>query len=312
MPDLLTNTRLREARACLRRHRFMFRDGWRPRRDGVALRFGTLLHRMLECHARGQEIRVCANDLELDPVDLVKAEELVHGYIRKWGPYQDVLGVEVPFECPLPSPDLLSDHPWFRLAGKIDVVLGPADGATILDHKTTSESLLPEAPLWTRLALDTQISQYMIGAEALGFQPARWVHDVIRKPEIEPLLATPVEKRKYTKDGRLYAAQRAEGETLDEYRLRLRDDIASRPDWYFARKEVVRLESQILAHIKDLWAWAPLLDADARNPDSCTRFGVCPFFACCASGTEPADHLDLYRKVEVLHPELEPENQPCH
>lgn len=296
--NLLTVSRLKTARSCLRHHRYQYRDGWRPNQDSHALRFGILIHEILEAHARGKE--PCW-DADLGPVDIVKAQELVRGYFEHWGPFRNVVDIEAQFDCPLPSPDLTHDHPDYRLAGKIDLIL---EGGVILDHKTSSESLAPESALWQRLAMDSQISQYFIGAESLGHQPTKWVHDVIRKPEIDLLKATPEAKRKYTQAGKLYANQRADDETLDDFRARLRDDIASRPEWYFARKDVVRLESQILAHLNDLWAWAPLLESDARNADSCTRFGTCAFYLVCSTGSSPADHPGSYHRVENVHPEL--------
>ena len=48
MSNLLTNSRLRTWRDCRRKHRLMYIDGWRPIKQGEALRFGILAHTGLE------------------------------------------------------------------------------------------------------------------------------------------------------------------------------------------------------------------------------------------------------------------------
>ena len=48
MSNLLTNSRLRAWRDCKRRHRLLYLDGWRPRREDEAVSFGRLVHLGLE------------------------------------------------------------------------------------------------------------------------------------------------------------------------------------------------------------------------------------------------------------------------
>jgi hypothetical protein len=47
--------------------------------------------------------------------------------------------------------------------------------------------------------MDGQVSTYFDGAASLGLDVAGCIYDVIGKPGIRPLQATPVEARKYTK-----------------------------------------------------------------------------------------------------------------
>lgn len=293
MSNLLTNSRLKTAQSCLRKHAYEYVDWFRPVTESHALTFGRIIHEALE-HGPSHQVTG-------DPLDVVIAEELLTGYYRRWGQFEDVLGVEMRFELPLPGVNLELEHDTYKLAGKIDVLL--RDG-TIIDHKTTSESLAPDSPLWERLAMDSQISQYFLGAASLGVEPKRWIHDVIRKPEIRPKKATPESERKYTKAGILYANQRAEDETLEEFRLRLREDIALRPDWYFARKEIQRLDFQIETHINNIWETLPLLQHRPMNTESCHRYGRCPYIVCCSTGTHPSEMPSSFRP-STPHPELE-------
>lgn len=61
----------------------------------------------------------------------------------------------------------------------------------VVEHKTTSADITPGSPYWRRLTLDAQVSLYLGGAGSL-------LYDVIRKPTLRPLKATPVEARRYT------------------------------------------------------------------------------------------------------------------
>jgi hypothetical protein len=164
------------------------------------------------------------------------------------------------------------------------------------------------------LQLDTQISTYYAGLRSLGYEPAGVIYDVLGKPKLRPLQATPIDQRKYRKkDGQLYADQRAEDETPDEYQLRIRDAIAEDPDRYFVRGTVVRFEQEERDAQWDAWQEARLIrEAELaqrwpRNPDSCRRYGrVCTYFGVC-TGTARLDDTSLFRRVENVHEELTPE-----
>ncbi len=136
------------------------------------------------------------------------------------------------------------------------------------------------------------------------------MYDVVRKPALRPLKATPLESRKYTGKGFLYANQRLNDETPEEYRLRLREDINERPDRYFARGEIVRLEADVHEHAYDMWQQARMMKESElagfspRNPDACQQFGGCCFLPVCC-GEASIDDDALYRTATHAHEELE-------
>ena len=115
----------------------------------------------------------------------------------------------------------------------------------------------------------------------------------------------PEEKAKV---GQLVAGQRAHDETVEEYLQRLLTDIAERPDSYFQRATVVRLEEELDAARRDVWSVVQGIDATAfeqppRNPDACFRFGSpCEYFDVC-SGAASIDDPARFRTV-AAHPEL--------
>lgn len=164
----------------------------------------------------------------------------------------------------------------------------------VVEHKTTSADITPGSPYWRRLALDAQVSLYLGGAGAL-------LYDVIKKPSLRPLRATPVEARRYTKAGTLYAAQREHDETPDAYEARLLADIAQHPDAYYQRGTVVRTEEEAREAGRDVWMAARMiresryLDAWPRNPSACDAYGrTCDYWPVC-SGTASIDDDVLYR-----------------
>jgi len=316
---LLTSSRLKTARACLRLDKLTYQLGYRSVRDVAALRFGTLIHKALEAWwlaAPGARLAdaLCAILAagEPDPFEYRKAEALIAGYDARWGGEQyETLSVEQEFTAQLVNPETGSASKTWRLSGKIDAIVRDARGRTmIVEHKTSSDDIRQGSDYWKLLKMDGQISIYFAGATSLGHDVEGCVYDVIGKPSIRPLKATPIESRKFTKDGALYKAQRAEDETPQEYSERLTADIASDPNAYFQRGEVVRLESEITEAMADVWQIAQSLRSmivagrAPRNPDACRRFGrVCDFFEVCV-GEASLDDRTLFSQSTNLHPEL--------
>lgn len=233
-------------------------------------------------------------------------------------PYR-VLGVEVQFRAPIIHPDTGAEHPVFELGGKLDVLTSTG----IIEHKTTSDDIELGSLYWRRVsALDSQVSTYDIGLRALGVN-GECLYDVIKKPELRPYQATPEASRKYTKEkvdkktgevlepSRLYAGQREHDETPEEYEARILEDIQARPESYFARGEIVRLEHDKAEYARDLWHYAGLIaNSDRiavypRNTDSCIRYKrECDYFDVC-SGTASIDDDTRFRTAENAHEELE-------
>jgi hypothetical protein len=196
------------------------------------------------------------------------------------------------------------------LAGKVDAIVRTPDGIAVVEHKTSSEDIsVPESPYFLKLAIDPQITGYCLGAESLGHKPTHIIYDVIGKPGIRPSKTTPEDKRKYTKDGKLYANQRDVDETPEEYGARLRDDIAANPGRYFQRKTVVRNEQDILEYLEDCWSVGKLI-MESRNenfwprrPAQCFNYGQCQFYPVCA-GMASLEDESLYRTAIKKNEEL--------
>lgn len=317
--ELLSATRLRTYRRCPREHFIAYELRYRPVTDAEALRFGTLLHKALEAWWWASKDRLAAALRALDtvedtdPYDRAKARALMVGYDARWAdePFE-VLAVEVRFETELVNPDTGALSRTWRLGGKIDAVVRDLrDGRVLLvEHKTTSEDIRPYSDYWRRLRMDAQISTYFAGAKALGHYVQGCLYDVIGKPSRRPLKATPPESRRYRKDGELYAGQREQDETPEEYEARLAEDIAANPDKYFARGEVARLEHELGEHARDSWQLAQQIREAQRlgrwyrNVDACVGFGrSCRFLPVCA-GEASLEDPTRFRCLATQHPEL--------
>jgi hypothetical protein len=327
--ELFTNSRGKDFRACPRLHHIRYNLGVGPVVEADVVRFGSLWHTGTEAwwKAIGDGLpntawldhalnALCA--AATDPLDLVRAEELMVGYhLRWWNEGYEPLAVEVEFRCDLKNPRTGASSRTFDLAGKIDGIIRDRAGRVLLtERKTSSEDIGVGSEYWRRLTLDPQVSTYFVGARSLGYDVTACLYDVVAKPRLQPFQATPLESRKYRKDGGLYAGQRETGETLDEYRDRLRGHIADNPDRYYQRGEVVRLADQEEEAAYDAWQTARLIREAAstghhiRNPDACSRFGrVCPFFDVC-TGLTTLENPAHFKRVEIHQELAEVTHQP--
>jgi hypothetical protein len=197
----------------------------------------------------------------------------------------DVLAVEAEFTAPLINPSTGHGSKTYLLGGKIDAIVRDQAGhVLLLEHKTSSEDLGPGSNYWLRLRIDSQVSVYYAGGKALGYDVEGVLYDVLAKPQLRPLKATPLESQKKTKDGKLYANQRELDETPDEYELRVLKHIAENPDRYFHRGMVVRLEQEAREAAFDTWQTARLLrEAEPTTDTRATRTRVHATAACVPS-----------------------------
>lgn len=314
---LLTNSRAKSFRRCARHHYNSYVLGYRPNEKAGALHFGTVFHLMLANwwlaveDARLTAALTTPELNELDEINRIRAEELMLAYDARWA--EEPLRaerVECEFEAELTNPSTGAASRTWRVGGKLDAIVSRDGRPWIVEHKTTSESVGPGSVYWQKLRLDSQVSTYFMGAASLGFDVEGCIYDVIRKPGLEPLEATPEDKRKYTKEGKLYAAQRERAETPDEFRQRLRAYIAENLEHIFRRGDVARSEAELGDAAFDLWQIgrsireSELAERHPRNPEACFQWSrACEYFEVCTGGAQLTD-ASRFRKVETTNEEL--------
>ena len=275
-------------------------------------------------------------------VERVTVIELVWAYFQVWK-YDYTTG-EVPnltpveciaseraFKLPILNPVTNKPTASFIEAGKMDGIVRLADGRVALkETKTTGDSIDDSSDYWRKLRLDHQISMYVDAGNRLGFGIETILYDVIRKPSIEPKQVPLVDDdgikivrdqngdRVQNKDGSWkQAGDSAKGwtlmvrsETPTEYAERLRADIAMRPEFYFARKEIPRLSSDLAEFREELWQQQQAIrEAQKhgrwyRNTAACSAMGRCSFLDICHAGIKADDPPAGFKRVDDIHPEL--------
>jgi hypothetical protein len=322
---LLTTSAAKTYRACPRLFWLRYEEGYRPTTDDPNLRFGKLGHSGLEAWWEARRLYPSSPELwhqaaiaalraheYRDPFAQEKAHALIDGYHYRWEDEPlTVLAVELEFNVDLSNPATSGVSKTWGFGGKIDAIAEIGGERWLVEHKTSAEDFSVGSDYRIRLRLDAQISNYMIGARALGFDPKGVLYDVIGKPAQRPLLATPPESRKYKKKtGELYENQRDQDETSDEYGVRVREKIAESPEDFYARWPVVRTDEESREAAFDLWqSGVQIRESRAagawpRNSDSCKRYGrPCPFLAVC-SGHASLEDPTRFRKSEKKNEEL--------
>lgn len=299
-PLVLTSSRIGSFLACPRRHQWAYELGIRRDSEGSALTIGKAYHAALEAMNLGQSVdealRIALQEsANLDPTERTIAACMASGWHWRWSAatqVKRVLAVEQVFEF---KPNRRAR---WSLAGKIDAIVELTDGRTaVSEYKTTRENIEATGDYWRRLLIDRQVSVYMLGAKSLGFTPDTVLYDAARVPGVRP---------------RLLSRKSEERETQDQFAERLTLDIAERPDWYYVRREIPRIESDLaetetdLAHFAEMVRFSRRIGSWPRNTDACRRWGVCPYFGPCTANHNPAvDGIPSgYRRVEDVNVEL--------
>lgn len=325
---LYTHSASKLFRACARAYKYGYVLGARALRTPWALAFGTIVHAALEAYWRARQAgrpdpgaaglaTLAALPDDTDPFERAKLRVLVAAYATTWDRVRcEVLAVEAQFEAPLVDPATGAASAYWRRAGKIDLVIrGPGRAGrpvvVLVEHKTSAEDLGLGGAYRRRLALDEQITFYLLGARALGFAPEGVIYDVLRKPDAKPLLATPVERqRRRKRDGALDARQRERDETPAEYEARLAAKVAEDPDGHIVRVPVHRFGGELARFERDVWDQSELIrfaeerDAFPQNSAACfAHHGACPYVDVC-EGTARLDDPARFRRLPTVHPEL--------
>ena len=311
-PTRLTATSLSSLRRCARLFFYRYVLGLSRVRKATPLRMGSAIH-------KGHELRNCGESQDeavagatvdyvscpewADPVEWAVERETVAALLvgHFWRYSQDnvaFLAVEQSFEIPLANPDTGAVSRRFVLAGKFDGLVQLADGrVAVMEYKNVGEDIAPGGEYWLRTRADGQINQYVLGARAVGHDVSTVLYDATRKPTI----------------------RLRQNETPEQFGERLLADISDRPDHYYQRREVPRLEDDLIQFQAELWQQAQHLLEIRRRAERLTdpacayvrnvgrlTCGSCEFAAFCFNGIR-VDRACPPSGFEILadpHPEL--------
>ena len=322
----LTNSQIGTFRTCQRREFYSYVLGVRPQYAGSALRFGTNIHYGIELRCHNYEpadaVLAAMRMYDVPPGNMRHDEALMEreivgvmltAYFWYWERPDSVphalyvaenIAAEEQFELKIKGSR-------YVYAGKIDGVVKLGDGRTaIRETKTSSDDITPTSDYVRRLLIDNQISGYVVAARKHR-QIDTVLYDIIKKPTMKPYKATPVEKRKYTKEGTLYANMRDRDETPEEFGVRLMADITENPADYYQRYEIPRLDHDLEAWEKEMRDTAKQIQVArkngymARNTNGCLDNYRCQYLDVCHSGiVVGGDVPPGFRQTTCAHEEL--------
>lgn len=239
-------------KACRRRYFFQYVERLKLLITPKPLSFGGAVHKGVENLLNGRSL----DDMKKAIIDSYSDEDLNDDIIAPdmaliavlaFDKYVDwrswkILDVEKRFEVSMGY----AKH----LIGFLDTLV-EIDGLNyIVEHKTITERTLTERYL-NHLLFDDQAGLYIVAANKMGYNVRGALYNIMLKPDMKPYKATPFDRRKYKKDGTLYANLRERDETNEDYLVRVKE-------WYDSPTRFVQ-------HI--VYRTEPQLEAIARNFD---------------------------------------------
>lgn len=319
---------------CQRAYHYRYNLGIRSTKSSDALRFGTAWHKAMEERASGKGlddsfhaaiIGTTADDVNYGMLyGMLKAYWNVYGERDQWA-----IEPEVEFMHKIKGANS------FRAAGKLDGVGNNGTNTVIVEHKTTSEAIDSGSDYWMRLRFNMQMLQYVTAYHTEHGVIPEVVYDVAKKPAMRPSKVPVLDEKgdKVVNDAngnRCYLANgkprqaASDGmmlmtrpENAEEFAVRVYDDIMSRPDFYFQRKNVTVLEDDIAIFKAQRLAICKQLDAAAKvskfiGPHAYTRncsattCKFCDYAMFCMTNILPeVNSLPEGFEVKRAHEELE-------
>lgn len=251
-----------------------------------------------------------------------KCRALLVGYDKRWhGADYHPLEIEKTYTAPLVNPDTNKPSRTFQIAGRIDVLCEYHGKRVLVDHKTTSQDIADaDSTYWRQLVVEAQNSHYSLLLWLNGLKVDDAVWDVVRKPSISPKKLSKTEVRAVVacreycdvalSMASLDSLQVEDRETLELYEARLvKDCTVERPEWYFQRRSIPRLDSELLDYSRELWEHGQeILHArntgrKARNSGACMLYGSpCKFLGICSGYDKPDS--DKWTRKQHVHNEL--------
>lgn len=288
---IYTFSSLRTFQTCPMLYFYKYILGYRTVKVDAPLQFGLVIHKWLETLNQDYDLE---NRYPLeDEFENAKFRALTKGYLERYNSHVDEEyddhEPEKIFEIDLAS------NPKAKVAGKLDDLFFVDAGIVVLvEHKTSGEDIRPGSYYWQKLQMDTQIGLYWLALLAMGYLPKYVLYNVIGKPRLRP--------------------SKTKEENGDQFYNRLCDHIAKNPDQYYQRGKV-RLLKKDLKNLKvDILRTIETIEFHEkeniwpRYTGNCYKYNrPCSFFPVCIDETN-LNNIEHYYQSDVLHPELEKEN----
>lgn len=211
--------------------------------------------------------------------------------------------------------------------GKIDHVIRWQGAVCALERKSTTRAIDNDSDYWDKARKDTQVSMYALAFRDMNMASYRLkglvmnpgercgntLYDVWHKPTIKPAMLTQAETAAFMEKGEYcgvkFSPARVSAETItvdgvptaviegkkgyaikettQMYGARLLADIYARPEFYYARREIVRTDQDLIHFRKQLYAVyqnmksAAKMDLWVENEHQCRATYKCPYIPIC-------------------------------
>jgi len=248
---------------------------------------------------------------------------MVIGYDARWSEAEWRLDgePEQTVQLPIINPETGRTSRTFTQAGKFDGTVYGYGKRLLLEHKSTGDDIAdPNSTYWRRLAIDSQVSKYMLQSWQLGEKLDGALYDVIRKPAIRPKKLSRAEG--LAAIGGAYCgfdvdpetsdavARGMERESPDLFALRVASETLAEPERYFQRRTIPRLDGDVLEYAAELWTIADEIriarnsGRNFRNSAACLDYGrPCEYLGIC-SGYD-SEESDNWTRADDVHAELD-------
>ena len=170
------------------------------------------------------------------------------------------------------------------------------------------------------LIIEGQVSHYLLLEWLNGRKADEAIWDVMRKPGIRPKDLSKKDCEATLRTGHYFGRElsavsigqlrETSREDLEMYEARLAYDCTEeRPEWYFQRRSVPRMDAELHEYAVELWAhsqdmlYARRENRWPRNSGACMTYGSpCTFLGICSNFDTPDS--DKWTKKKFVHNEL--------
>ncbi len=252
---------------------------------------------------------------------------LMHGYDATYANQSlEILSVEDEFLVPVHNFDgkRLSVSRTWQLAGIMDVqTRDDRSQPWVMDHKTCSEDVGPESDIYQQLVVEGQANMYSLVSHLQGVSVAGAIWDMLRKPGIKPKTISEKDRAGIASEPHKYfgfvVSQSAidyvinigKGvrETAELFGYRVAAECLEKPERYFARRQVPKLQQDLLDFANELWDVSQEMrqaradNKHFRNSGACRMYNrACAYLGLCSGYDNPESNN--WQRRECVHSEL--------
>lgn len=307
---------LRTLRQCRRLYYYRYVCRLTKDADATPLRMGAVWHLAMQARNNGVSCEdavqavhehyvecACPDHLPQHDWDVEREtmKALVAGYCEHYAEDDVIVGEsEVEFERSIRNPETGAPSPIYYRLGYVDGKAELDGSPVIVEYKLVGQNI-EEDLWWQTLRYDPQITSY-----AHAFEINNILYDATRKPTISPkqipildadgfkIVQNASGERVFKKNGEpRQSGSTKDGfvllteiETPEQWAERLAEDISSRPEYYYQRREIPRLHDDLKEYEYDLWQQIHVLreaektgwwyrEVDRFRCKNCEMVGLC-------------------------------------